>query len=374
MKTAIYALSGDPITCGHIDIIKRSAQAFDKLIVALGINPDKKYLLTADERLAVAKQSLSYLPNVEVVFFKGLLADFAFEQNANVIIRGVRNAEDVTFEQSLNQINSTQINIDTFLMFADPKLSHISSSSVKAIQKENGLIHEYVPLPVKKILERKISDQVIIGITGVMGSGKSYVAERLVALSHDLHNSDSSNPLVYNIELDKLAHRVFTEDKPAYARIRDRIREHFGTLDRKTIGEIAFDSDDNFHHVEFLNKIFEEPVKVLLRQELREKKGIILINSAILIESNLLNLCNNHIVLVDADREVRHERLLKYRNIDPAHAEKRIKHMKSTQSKFNTVKKEIERTHFGQIVKFNNTASEEQDFIELYNQLKQIYA
>ncbi len=373
MSIAVYALSGDPITYGHIDIIKRAAQSFDKLIVALGINSSKKYLLTTEEKYKVAKESLAFLNNVEVMFFDGLLVDFAFEQNANVIIRGIRNASDFEFEKSLDQINSSQMNIDTFFLFSKSQFSHVSSSSVKAIQLENGLIHEYVPLPVKKLLERKISSQLIYGITGIMGSGKSYVAEQLVKISKEENLKNDSMPLVHNIELDKLAQRVYTEEKPAYASIREKINSHFGTLDKKKIAEIAFGSENSKEHVEFLNNIFKDPVMVLLRQELRDKKGIILINAALLVESNLLNICNNHVIVVDADSDVRNSRLKSFRNIETNDADNRIKHMKSNSSKISFIKNAISESHFGNVRKFDNTESTEEDIQSLYLKLVEEY-
>jgi pantetheine-phosphate adenylyltransferase len=370
MTTAVYALSGDPITLGHIDIINRAASAFDNLIVALGVNPKKTYLLSSDERLEVAKQSLSHLSNVKVMFFNGLLVDFAFENDATVIVRGIRNASDAVEEQALDQINSSQMNIETFFMFSRSKLAHVSSSNVKAIQAENGLIDEYVPLPVKKVLEKKISNQLIYGITGVMGSGKSYVAEELAKYSESKNQESEDNPVVFNIELDKLAHVVYTSDKPKYQQIREQIREHFGTLDRAKIAEIAFSGDNSKEHVDFLNKIFEQPVMVLLRKELRGKKGIVLINSALLVESNMLNLCNNHVIVVDAEESVRHERLKEFRKIDPVKAENRIKHMKSNSAKQTAIKQAISKNHFGKIVKFDNTQSTHNDIANLYEQLK----
>lgn len=369
MTTAVYALSGDPITYGHIDIIKRAAKSFDRLIVALGINTSKKYLLTPEEKIKVAKESLAFLPNVEVMFFNGLLVDFAFEQNATVIVRGIRNAADFDFEQSLDQINSSQMTIDTFFLFSKSTLAHVSSSNVKALQVENGLIHAYVPLPVKKLLEKKISEQLIFGVTGVMGSGKSYVAEQLEAFSKIKNEEDSSFPIVHNIELDKLAHKVYTDDKPAYISIREKINAYFGTLDRKKIAEIAFGSENSKEHVEFLNEIFKEPVMVLLRQELRGKKGIVLINSALLVESDLLNICNNHVILVEAETSVRHERLKEFRKIDPIAAENRIKHMKTNSSKLTVIKNAISESHFGKLIKFDNTNSNTNDIEELYAQL-----
>lgn len=371
MTTAIYALSGDPITFGHIDIIQRASRLFDKLIVALGVNPSKKYLLTPEERLDVAHASLLMIPNVEVMFFEGLLVDFAYEQNAEVIIRGIRNTVDFNYEQGIEQINTTQMPIETLLMFS--KMAHISSSTVKGLQQENGLIQEYVPLPVKKLMELKISDQVLFGITGVMGSGKSYVAGQLEELSRSLNSEDPSHPLVHNIDLDKLAHVIYTSDKPAYQLIRKKIEDHFGTLNRKEIGLIAFNDENNQEHINFLNKLFHEPVMVLLRKELRGKKGIVLINSAILIESDLLDLCNNHVILIDAEKEFRQQRLQEFRNIDPVHAENRIKYVKSHASKLTALKKSIEKNHFGQILKFDNTHSNSEDIFELYSKLSAHY-
>lgn len=373
MTIAIYALSGDPLTYGHIDIIKRAAAAFDKLIVALGVNPSKKYLLNPEEKIQVAKESLASLKNVEVMFFNGLLVDFAFEQNATVIVRGVRGSADFDFEQSLDQINSSQMNIDTFILFSKSNLSHVSSSNVKSIQLENGLIHEYVPLPVKKLLEKKISDQLIYGITGVMGSGKSYVAEQLELISIEMNQLDHSFPLVHNIELDNLAKKVYTDDKPAYVAIREKIEEHFGTLDNKKIAEIAFGSEDSKNHVDFLNKIFKEPVMVLLRQSLKNKKGIVLINAALLVESHLLNICNNHVIVVDAETSVRHERLKEFRKIDPIAAENRIRHMKTNSAKINTIKSAISESHFGTLVKFDNTKASQTEIKILYETLVKEY-
>ena len=136
---------------------------------------------------------------------------------------------------------------------------------------------------------------------------------------------------------------------------------------------IAFGDENDHSHVDFLNEIFEEPVMVLLRKEIRDKKGIVLINSAILVESNLLATCNNHVILVDADKEIRHERLKTLRNIDPVHAENRIKYMKSHGAKKSFIKKAIETSNFGELVKFENTNASDEDFMSLYETLAKHY-
>ena len=94
MTRALYALSGDPITHGHLDIITRAAKAFDQLIVAIGVNRLKNYLFTLEEREEMARRSLVNLKNVKVMSFTGLLVDFAYENNVDVIVKGVRTNQD----------------------------------------------------------------------------------------------------------------------------------------------------------------------------------------------------------------------------------------------------------------------------------------
>src|SRR6476659_3693204 len=117
MRKAIYAFSGDPITFGHLDIIERAAKVFDELVVAIGVNPAKKYLFTLEERTALAKKATCHIPNIKVVYFKGLLVDYAYENNIQTIIRGLRNSEDFNFELMFHQVGESQkVNIDTFFI------------------------------------------------------------------------------------------------------------------------------------------------------------------------------------------------------------------------------------------------------------------
>lgn len=158
MKRAIYAASLDPITFGHIDIIERAVQMFDELVVAIGANPDKKYMFSLEERVDMARYSLAHIHNVRVTSFSGLLVDFAYEQRADAIVKGVRDVKDFSYEQLLHQVGVSQkLGIETILLFARKDLEHVSSSVVKAIQKEQGFIHEYVPLCVKQRLEERMS-------------------------------------------------------------------------------------------------------------------------------------------------------------------------------------------------------------------------
>jgi pantetheine-phosphate adenylyltransferase len=156
MKTAIYPFSGDPITFGHIDIIFRSAKIFDQVIAAIGINPLKEYLFTLDERLEMARAALKDLTNVEVAGYTGLLADFAAEHNTNIIIRGIRNAEDFDYEWAINQINnSIDSSLETFWMPCRQDKADISSSLVKEYWQAQKDLSGMVPECVVGLLAKK---------------------------------------------------------------------------------------------------------------------------------------------------------------------------------------------------------------------------
>src|SRR6185503_2399375 len=105
---AIYAFSGDPITYGHLDLIQRARQAFGSVLVAIGQNPQKKYLFSLEERLVMAKAAVQALKNVDATAFHGLLTDFAYEQGIPVIVRGIRDGSDFNSEQTLFQVARSQ--------------------------------------------------------------------------------------------------------------------------------------------------------------------------------------------------------------------------------------------------------------------------
>ena len=136
MKKAIYALSADPITKGHIDVILRAADMFDELIIAIGDNPSKNYMLNKEERLSITKSIFKNKNNISVKYFQGALVDFSYKVDSNIIVRGLRNINDFQFEQELAAINkSLKPNLETCFILSEPNKSHISSSSSKAIVK-----------------------------------------------------------------------------------------------------------------------------------------------------------------------------------------------------------------------------------------------
>ena len=355
MTTAMYAFSGDPITFGHIDIIKRASKVFDKVVVGIGVNPSKNYLFTLEERLSLAKKSLIDLNNVKVVSFSGLLVDYAYENDIDVIVKGVRNSADFDYENILHQVGDSQkLGIDTFILFARPELAHVSSSIVKGIQKEQGFVHEYVPLNVKQEIERKLSNQFIIGVTGEIGSGKSFVCEQILELCKE------KGIEAHNIELDHLGHKILSELKDEkYEKIRNQLIKTFGenikksdgTIDRKILGEIVFNNNEKLKQ---LNEIMYTPILVRLRKEIYGKKGLIIINAALIAESNLTYLCNNNVLVVKVDKDIQKQRLFS-RKLTSEQIDRRLNSQFDYIQKKNNLEEIIVKNNYGKLWIFDNS-------------------
>ncbi|MBP1744814.1 MAG: phosphopantetheine adenylyltransferase [Firmicutes bacterium] len=146
MNVVVYPGSFDPITNGHFDIIKRSANAFEKVIVAVLVNPDKKSLFTAEERVEQIKKVTKDFDNVEVCSFSGLLIDFVNQKNAKIIIKGLRTLSDFEYEFQMALMNKQlDPSIETVFMMTSAKNSFLSSSSVKQVATFGGSIKDLVP-------------------------------------------------------------------------------------------------------------------------------------------------------------------------------------------------------------------------------------
>jgi pantetheine-phosphate adenylyltransferase len=156
MKSAIYPGSFDPVTLGHLDIIKRSAGLTDHLIVAVLNNSSKTPLFSVDERVNMLKDATKDLTNVEVISFSGLLVDFAGQHDCNVIIRGLRAVTDFEYELAMSQTNRVvNPDIDTIFLNTSLKYAYLSSSTVKEVAKYGGDVSKFVPENVIEPIYKK---------------------------------------------------------------------------------------------------------------------------------------------------------------------------------------------------------------------------
>lgn len=157
---AIYPGSFDPCTKGHLDIIERSAKIFDKVIVAVLVNSSKNPTFTVDERVNFLKMSTSHIKNVEICCFEGLLANYADERNAKVIIRGLRAVSDFEYEFQMSLTNR-ELNpkVETLFMTTTAENMYLSSSIVKEVAKLGGSIEDMVPEVIKNLIYKKYNKE-----------------------------------------------------------------------------------------------------------------------------------------------------------------------------------------------------------------------
>lgn len=157
MKIAVCPGSFDPATNGHIDIIKRSAKLFDKVIVAVSNNPNKHPLFSVEERVEILKKTCSSIENVEIDSFSGLLIEYASSKNANAIVKGLRAISDFEYELQMALMNK-KLNpeVETVFLMTSSRYSYLSSSLVKEVARFGGSIKGLVPEIIESEIYKKI--------------------------------------------------------------------------------------------------------------------------------------------------------------------------------------------------------------------------
>ena len=149
MRKAIFPGSFDPITLGHQDIIKRALPLFDEIVIAIGINADKKYMFSLEERKRFIEETFQNEPKISVITYEGLTIDLCHKINANFILRGLRNPADFEFEKAIAHTNRRLSKIETVFLLTAAKTSYISSSIVRDVIRNHGEYELLVPEAVR---------------------------------------------------------------------------------------------------------------------------------------------------------------------------------------------------------------------------------
>ncbi len=148
MKRAVFPGSFDPITLGHVDIIKRGLTLFDEIIVAIGINAEKKCMFSLEDRKHHLQGTFKDEPKIKVKSYTGLTVDFCKDENAEYILRGLRNAVDFSYEEAIAQTNSSLQNVESVFLMCSVEISNISSSIVRDVIRNGGDYTKMVPRSV----------------------------------------------------------------------------------------------------------------------------------------------------------------------------------------------------------------------------------
>ena len=157
---AVCPGSFDPITMGHLDIVRRAANEFDRLVVAVLDNPRKtaSAMFSATERMDLIRETVSDLPGVEVDSFSGLLVDFCRDKGITVVCKGLRAVSDFEYELQMAQMNQRIGDVETLFMSTSPEYSYLSSSLIKEVAKGGGSIAGTVPDNVEKAMRRRLEE------------------------------------------------------------------------------------------------------------------------------------------------------------------------------------------------------------------------
>ena len=161
MNKAIYPGSFDPITFGHMDIIKRASKIFDYIVIGIAKDNNKtNFLFSEMERKSLIENSLSKIDNIEVKIFDGLLTDFVKQENSNIIIRGLRVLSDFEYEFRMALMNrKLDDEITTLFMMPNEKYTHISSSLIKEVVSLGGKVDDYVPENILNKLNERLNEE-----------------------------------------------------------------------------------------------------------------------------------------------------------------------------------------------------------------------
>lgn len=154
---AIYPGTFDPMTNGHLDIVTRAANMFDHLVLAIAASPSKKPMFSLDERVALARDVVAHLPNVEVTGFSDLMANFARDRQANILVRGLRAVSDFEYEMQLAQMNRhLMAELESVFLMPSAAYAFVSSSLVKEVARHNGDVSAFLPASVHTALLAKL--------------------------------------------------------------------------------------------------------------------------------------------------------------------------------------------------------------------------
>lgn len=165
MRIAVYPGTFDPLTRGHEDLVRRGAKIFDQLIVGVADSPNKKPFFSMDERVQIASEVLSHYPNVEVRGFRGLLKDFARDNNANVIIRGLRAVSDFEYEFQMAGMNRYLLpDVETMFLTPSDQYQFISGTIVREIASLGGDVSKFVFPSVEHWLNKKLGQTPASGL------------------------------------------------------------------------------------------------------------------------------------------------------------------------------------------------------------------
>lgn len=308
-RRGLVALSADPVTFGHLDLIARSAAKCRELVVLVANNDRKlgSYCFPLAERTAMVERAVreAGTGNVRVVGSSGLLVDVYLYEGCDRLFRGVRNEKDVDYEEEQAQLNRMILPaLDGRIEYVEAArdLKLVSSTLVKAFVDLYLDVDAFVPMFVKRMLEEKRLQQQRITVTGGIAVGKSWVAAELA------RQATAAGPGAKHINVDQLLRDVYDEASPGAQLLRDALADRFSalilapdrrTVDRKRLAEALFSRHAETHR-RFVTDLTMPHVARKYREALAGFKGLVILEWAQTAEMDMGRWTNNNVIVVDS--------------------------------------------------------------------------
>lgn len=372
-------LSGDPVTYGHLDLISRASKLCETLVL-LVLSSDSKqdrYLFAQSERMAMLSRLLEETPpsgNTQVRSYAGplplalLREGYEADISRFAIFRGVRNAADRELDEASMLEHSLILpGLDSTVVYlqASPDYLGLSSTLVKSMVYHGLDVSRLVPRFVKRMLEERLCQQYRLGFTGQIASGKSYVAAQLSDCLRSVYGIEVSC-----VRLDDLEKRFLEEDSPSAEIVRSLLGRLLGPevldpdgskIDSHKVAERIFDSSFPEDNRRLIHEAMAPQIARLLAESLSGKRGLVLIEWALLAENGLTHLTNDNVVLVHSPSR---EEFCQMRGLAPAKVSVIDRNQWSYQVKFALLRQKAEE-HGGVLVRFENTFENSPEFSEL---------
>ena len=350
-RLAMVAGTYDPVTDGHIDIVRRAKERSEKVLVLVAENPLKKPLFTLAERVDFMQRAIEIarIPDIEVIGSDRLLVDVYMQEDCDVRLVGVRNEADIAYEESLNGWNAYLYPAFKWeKMDAKKELEQVSSSAIKQMVALDGDVSPFVEMFVKAALEERMRGHFKIGITGGISVGKSWVAKALVSRLQSLGQLNARDLTATLINVDELIRQVYAENRRGGQRVRNRLAEIFGDeiltpdrldVDRTLLSARLFTDDCPQGTRDEVAALTKPHVERLYRERLaKTPKGIVLVEWAQMAEMRMSHWTNNNVIIVDSpDREA----FAAKRGIDPARLAEWSKYQMTAEQKLAAIVERI---------------------------------
>ncbi len=370
MIVKAYPWSFDVLHNGHIATIEDAAKSTDQLHVLIGKNPKKSGLFPVETRLNHLKQATKHLPNVLVGSFDGLLVDHMMKRGITHPIGGERDLKDREF-LDMQTFYNRWLSPEIFMEFIPcrPEYYHVSSSAIKELIARWGNISQtshLLPLYVKKATEEALNNQFMLWITGVPGSGKSYIMQQFATYCEEL-----SIPH-YALQMDTLRHQIaFSNDPDFFQHLRDQVVATFPTVTKASWGNLSRESLretflGNKPRMEQLEQMTKQSLMSLLRSTLWQKQWAIFVESALFAEQpHLLPIVNNDMLVVEADKSTQYQRI---RDRNPYYDTQTkidglVNLQSTTDKKVATIKDVVAHDGQGSVQLLDNSSQNNQDTI-----------